>query len=168
MRNVLVICFIVVLLSVGFLLYYSSLFSRVLLRFQSSTETKLENKEFEKAITTGSSTTCTFIKEGTIIEYTIKGKFTYTKTTTNNTAYMINDGQFIYIWADGQKNGTKIPVVTNQYEEKNFDPTLIQENYKTITSKNYKTNCKEVSLGINTFVPPLDVDFIIVPAPSLP
>lgn len=84
------------------------------------------------------------------------------------TGYMINDGEWVYMWQEGATEGTKIEVVDDEEEVveeeeveempeaevQDFDVQEMMDEFK-----NYEYECKEERIPDSTFVPPSDVTF---------
>lgn len=150
----------------------------------SNNETRQQDsggaQEFAAAVQSGTPTLCTLTKDGTSMEYLIKGKMMRTNTRVlgetksdkevMTSAHMINDTQNIYIWSDDQKQGTKMAVPSEEDVQKMKDqvqaypstaPVMSTESdYSSLKDAGYTINCKMGSVSDTDFVPPADVSFI--------
>jgi len=77
--------------------------------------------------------------------------------------YMINDGNFAYIWSDQEKTGTKIDLkkavatASNAPQYEDFSKEEVQKDYE---EKGYTYNCSEANIADSEFVPPKNVEFV--------
>jgi len=109
------------------------------------------------------------------MEYNLKGKMmaaniTATVEGKTTTSHMINDQKYLYMWADGQKQGSKMAVPTEEETKAMADkakdyestaPTLDSEDdYDSFKQEGYTINCKSASFSDSIFTPPTTVEFI--------
>lgn len=75
--------------------------------------------------------------------------------------WMINDGEWMYTWSDGEKKGTKFNVqamkdLGDELAEKNIQNP---EDWANEVDAQYKPDCRPASASDDDFVPPADVEF---------
>ncbi len=136
-----------------------------------------EAKEFAKAIESGKPARCTLTKGEDYMEYLIKGKKMRANIKTmvegkSTMSYMINDERYLYIWAEGQAQGSKMAIPTpeeiDEAEDKLEDyraetgvPTFESESdYQDLQEEGYTINCTSGSVDDSEFAPPADVTFL--------
>lgn len=145
---------------------------------QSSMQQASEASEWSSAIASGRPTTCTMTKGEEKMEYLIKGKKMKVtmQTMADNTksiTHMINDEKFIYMWADGQTQGTKMAIPTEEEVKKmtadaekyskelpktpNFDS---KTGFDTLKNDGYVINCMSASATDVDFVTPNSITFV--------
>lgn len=127
-------------------------------------------KAFQDAVKSGKSVICTYEMNGTEIETLVKGE----KTRVNGVGYgqgnggMINDGEWVYIWSDDDKTGTKYKIMEmeevndeNETEDQGQMPQDIDdiEEWAAEIENQYEVVCKEAKVDDSEFVPPTDVEF---------
>lgn len=139
---------------------------------QPANKTASEASEFAKAIQSGKPTVCTLTKDGSSMEYMLKGKMMRANITTtvnskNMISHMINDQTYLYVWADGQKQGTKMsaiipsPSPMKTPSPQNTAPQLSSESdYDGLKGQGYTIDCKSGNVDDSTFTPPEDIQFI--------
>lgn len=131
-----------------------------------------------QAMMTGASLRCQIVnaERGETISYVTKDKKMHVTTTMMNdenqtqNSFMINDGQYIYIWTDGEPNGYKSQTITeedlkdiadkapntSQQTVPDFSQTEIQQEYE---DKGYTISCDPAQVEDSTFIPPTNVSF---------
>ncbi len=175
MKKILPIVIVVVLLAVGGYLLLNRPSSN---QPQSTAKQLSEAAQWSAAIASGNPTTCTMTKGEEKMEYLIKGKkMKVTMHTmvdsTKSTSYMINDEKYIYMWADGQTQGTKMAIPTEdevkkmtvdaqQYsndlpETPDFDT---ESGFGTLKDDGYTINCASASVNDADFVAPSTITFV--------
>lgn len=138
---------------------------------QTVSQTMSEAEEFAKAIESGRPTLCTMARNTDKMEYFLKGKKMYVNMTNiieNKTviSHMINDEKYLYLWTDGQKQGSKMNLLTSPLP--NASPTATpsspkfesQSDYEGLKAEGYTINCQASNIDDTAFVPPQDVNFI--------
>lgn len=162
MKKVGVLILIVILISIivfAFIKYNT----QISLAVQTPKQLLTETEEFENAVITGTPTTCIFSKRDSLIEYSINGKKTFTKTVSfGKTTYFLGDESAIYIWGEGQNFGSKFSLANIQEGNLSMDPTIIKNNYKSLTANNYKIICNKLIKISETFMPPINISFSVV------
>ncbi len=159
MKKVGVLILIILLISVlvFFTIKYSTQISLVI---QTPKQLLTETEEFENAVITGIPTSCIFSKRDSLIEYSISGKKTFTKTASfGKTSYFLGDGTAIYMWGENQNTGNKVLLTNIQDENNSIDPAVIKNNYKSLTANNYKIICNKLIKIEETFTLPLKINF---------
>lgn len=130
-----------------------------------------EPAEFAKAIESGRPTTCTITKDATQMEYNLKGKMMAAKITSEvdgktTLSHMLSDEQYLYLWVEGQNQGTKMnlstpssPAPTYLSEEKTpqFDSA---DDYQALQDEGYTINCQPGTFSDSIFTPPNTIDFL--------
>jgi len=83
--------------------------------------------------------------------------------------YMINDGEWIYMWVEGKTTGSKYAVVdeeTSKPDEKDFKGGMpdieMQQELAKHQVADFKQDCTDKFIPDSTFVPPSDVEFVDV------
>ena len=124
-------------------------------------------------VETGKSTHCIMsTTEGGTIETWTKGQ--KTKVYGANVGggpgmgYMISDGQWTYLWVEGQTKGSKYPVTdeeeTPRAEGEEFQGDMadydMQQELASYQVENFKQECSQENVPDSTFVPPAEVEFI--------
>jgi hypothetical protein len=71
----------------------------------------------------------------------------------NYDSFMINDGEYVYIWSSQMSEGIK-------YEVDMFDEDITQDDETTDTSAEFPYSCSPWSPSPDAFVPPSDVTFM--------
>lgn len=145
---------------------------------QTLTEQIGEANEWSTAIASGRPTMCTMTRGEDKMDYLIMGKkmkATITASTngTQNTSYMINDEIHIYVWQEGQMQGTKMTIPTEeemakmaedakQYQSQMPDtPNLESESgFDSLKNEGYTIDCSSTSATSADFVPPSNITFI--------
>jgi hypothetical protein len=98
-----------------------------------------------------------------------KMKMNGTQVAQGSTGSFINDGQYTYVWQEGQTTG---------YKSKNMDPQDVKEMEEELSDyesgdvdespdfsqyendPTYKIDCQEIIISDDEFTPPSDVQFI--------
>lgn len=155
------IIFIVILLLSVLVFTFIKYFTQISLTLQNPKQLQSETTEFENAVITGTPTTCIFSKKDAVVEYSISGEKTYTKTMTfGKSSYFLNDGEYVYMWSDGQNSGSKVSLESvQQNENTTLDSITIKNNYKSLISNGYKIICDKLNEINKIFVPPTDINF---------
>lgn len=149
---------------------------------QSTTQKMNEAAEFAAAIQSGKPTRCDMTKGENTMTYYIEGK--KMRADMNNmvgegveakkmVSHMINDGTVFYMWADGEKNGTKMTVPTEaetkqmaedakKYQAENpAAPKFESEtDYNSLKDEGYTITCKSTMVDTALLTPPKDVTFV--------
>lgn len=134
---------------------------------QTQTQAVNEASEFARAIENGQPTLCTLAKGSETMEYRLKGKLLRAKINTGSVvSHMISDTQNFYMWADGQNQGTKIAVPTEDEvkdvgeQTQQSAPSLDDEaDYNALQSQGYTINCQPGNISDADFIPPAEVTF---------
>lgn len=142
---------------------------------QTAGQAMNEATEFAKAIESGKPTTCTMTKDDDVMEYHLKGKLMRANITTKiedktTLSHMINDGAYLYMWSDDQKQGSKMAIPTEEETKEMADKAKeYQQNapkfegesdYQSFKDQGYSINCKPNAGGDSVFTPPATVEFI--------
>lgn len=133
-----------------------------------------------KAMMTGAPLRCQMAnpETGETITYSTKDKKMHVTTAStdaeNQTSYMINDTQFVYIWTEGETTGVKSPVPTEaemkelaedmpEYDDQDVTPETpdftqadIQQEYQ---DQGYTLDCTPTTIDDSEFIPPTTVTF---------
>lgn len=148
--------------------------------FQKKTEsippnTEKEVQKMAEAIKTRKSLHCTMTdKDGAIVEYYVKDnktKVSGQNISANKTmGYMINNGEWVYIWEEGATEGMKNKVPTQEemeqatqnlekisYDVPDFED---QESINAYEDDGYTVNCEAANLSDADFTPPADINFV--------
>lgn len=141
----------------------------------TSNQIMSEASEFAKAMVSGKPTICTMTKDDDKMEYHLKGKMMAANITTKvegktTLSHMINDGIYLYIWSNDQKQGTKMVIPTedeakamsekaNDYQQ-NTPKLEGESDYQNFMDQGYTVECKSDTAGDSVFTPPSDIDFI--------
>jgi len=175
-----VIVLVLALAAGGYYLKMKKSPTSMVLDNQTPTQTNSEASEFAKAIQSGNPSKCTMAKGDDNMEYTIKGKLMLMKAnttvkddagkSTTMLSNMINDGQYLYMWQDGQKQGTKMTIPTEEEAKEMSDkakqyqqssPKFEDEaDYQGYKDQGYTINCVAGIVEDSAFLPPKDVNFI--------
>jgi protein associated with RNAse G/E len=88
-------------------------------------------------------------------------------------SHMVNDGAFLYMWADGEKNGTKMAIPSEEetkqmaedakkYQAENpAAPKFESEtDYNSLKDEGYTITCKSTTVDAALLTPPKDLTFI--------
>lgn len=141
---------------------------------QTASQSMSEAAEFARAIQSGKPTTCTLTKDGNIMEYHIKGKIMAANITTSVEgktvlSHMINDEKYLYMWQEGQKQGSKMAIPTEEEvksmsdqakeSQKNAPKLEGESDYQSFKDQGYTIKCQPSSTT-PSFSPPSDVNFI--------
>lgn len=130
-----------------------------------------EYQEIAQALKTGESIACTMTDaQGMSTRYLAKGAksrvegFQTDESTKNGT--MINDGEYMYVWNDGETQGTKFSLATAQEAQSqaqeyiNEMPNLsTQEARDEYESEGYTVDCQQEAVADSEFAPPSGVTF---------
>jgi len=123
-------------------------------------------------VETGNSTHCVMsTTEGGTIETWTKGeKVKAYGTNIGGSAgmgYMISDGQWAYMWVEGETKGLKYPITDEETprsegegsegEMPEFD---MQQELADYQAGDYKQECSEEAIPDSTFVPPAGIEFM--------
>lgn len=140
---------------------------------QTQSQTMNEASEFAEAMKSGQPTTCTLTKGTDITEYVIKGKKMRANMTTTmegkaTRSHMINDEQSLYMWVDGQAQGSKMSLLIpspSPLTPTPSEPTTVpkfesEADYKNLQDLGYTINCQSGSVDEAVFTPPTDINFI--------
>lgn len=138
---------------------------------QTVSQTANEAEEFAKAIESGKPTQCTMTNATDKMEYFIKGKKMYINLSNiieNKTvlSHIINDEKYFYMWTDGQKQGSKINLLTSPLPnssaapEQNTPKFESKDDYEKLKNDGYMINCKPSNIDNSAFIPPVDINFI--------
>jgi hypothetical protein len=175
MMNKKILPLVILLVLAGGVYYWMNMKPSAPGSVQTAKEVMSEAAEFSKAMESGKPTTCVMTKGTDSMEYNLKGKMMAAKinTTTEGkttVSHMINDEKHIYMWADGEAQGSKIAVPTEeetqvmadqakQYE--NTTPTLSSEaDYDSFKQEGYTIDCKSGGFSDSIFTPPDNIKFI--------
>ncbi len=144
----------------------------------TSNQVMSEANEFAKAMESGKPTVCTMTRGTDSMEYLIKGKMMKAdiKTTVEGkvmVSHMINDTKYLYSWADGTTQGSKMAIPTEEETKAMADkakeyqdkyPTTpkfeSEADYDTYKNEGYTIDCKSVAADDSAFVAPANIKFI--------
>lgn len=130
--------------------------------------TKRRRLVFKKALSLGESIKCTFKSEQGETNSWVKGnkmKVIGSNFGKSGNGGMINDGEYIYIWGDNEKDGMKYKLSALQQEDQGkpvdnqFESWKNPEKWASEVESKYKTECGKVVINDNEFVPPDNVTF---------
>ncbi len=135
---------------------------------QTDSQVISEAAEFAKAIESGKPTTCVMTKGEDSMQYHIKGKMMAANITVavegqSTTSHMINDSTYLYAWADGQKQGSKMslavpsPAVPSSTNTPEFNSV---DDYDQLKDQGYIINCQAGNFNDSVFTPPATIEFI--------
>lgn len=129
---------------------------------------KEEGWSLKKALSLGESIKCTFKSEQGETNSWVKGnkmKVIGSNFGKSGNGGMINDGEYIYIWGDNEKDGMKYKLSALQQEDQGkpvdnqFESWKNPEKWASEVESKYKTECGKVVINDNEFVPPDNVTF---------
>ncbi len=124
------------------------------------------------AVETNKSTYCVMeITGGGTVETWTKGEKTKAYGTNMGggagMGYMISDGQWTYMWVEGQTKGSKYPVTeeeTPRSEGEDYQGEMpdrdAQKELADYQIGNFNQECSQENIPDSTFVPPAGVDFV--------
>lgn len=131
-----------------------------------------QGMKLAQIIQNGGSAVCTItnLSDNSTLQMTLSGKMIKVvgTTTGQSKGSMINDGNYVYTWQEGQATGykTKVPSDSEMKEtaDKTQEPTEEQNSPESEASiyddtTKYKTDCQEKKVSASEFVPPSDVKF---------
>ena len=135
-----------------------------------------------QAIATGQSVKCTMtqVENGETSHYYIKGtqiRFdTISTTSPDQTTSLLSDGEFVYTWGDGARQGLKFsalnPSQSPQQPEvespSNAPDFSTQEAWNSYRDLGYTIQCDVTSVDPALFVPPSDITFMDMSALTQP
>lgn len=139
---------------------------------QTQKEVMSEAAEFAKAMKSGRPTTCTMTKGDDVMEYHLKGKKMAANVTTSTEgkstiSHMINDEQYLYVWADDSKQGSKMSLTIPSPSPVNAPTSADQvpefnsvDDYDQLQNDGYTINCQAGKFADSVFTPPTTVEFI--------
>lgn len=139
---------------------------------QTAGQAMNEAAEFAKAIESGKPTLCTMTKDDDVMEYHLKGKkmaasITVSMKGKSTRSHMINDEQYLYMWADDSKQGSKMslavpsPSTVATPGSNNSVPKFDSEgDYDQLKNDGYTINCQAGKFNDSVFTPPSTVEFI--------
>jgi hypothetical protein len=109
------------------------------------------------ALTSGGAYKCTYTEQGMQSETWIKGqKFKSITNVDNQLVNYISDGTWIYFWAEGGTQGTKIKIEdTQEPESQSMDVPDLDEVARTAMN----VRCEPIVVLDSTFIPPRNVQF---------
>lgn len=136
-----------------------------------------ESAEWAKAIESGKPTSCVMTKDSEKMEYYIEGKkmradITSTVEGKTQLSHMINDSTYLYIWTEGQVQGSKTAIPSedevkqmtedaNKYQESDNTPDFTTESaYDNLQTQGYTIDCRGVSAESSKLTPPVSITFI--------
>lgn len=131
-----------------------------------------EAAEFARAMESGRPTTCTMTKGDDVMEYHLKGKkmaanITASTEGKSTRSHMINDEQYLYMWADDQQQGSKMslavpsPSTPSSVDSATSAPEFDSEDdYDQLKNEGYTINCQAGKFNDSVFTPPSTVEFI--------
>lgn len=175
-KKVLIVIGLVIILAAGG--YYLSTRPSSTPEPQSMKQIVKESVEWAKAIESGKPTSCVMSKAESQMEYYLEGKKMRADITTSvegkaQLSHMINDGAYLYIWSDGQTQGSKTAIPTEdevkqlaedakKYQDQTSDtPDFTSESaYDNLETQGYTINCQGVSADASKLTPPSTVTFI--------
>lgn len=126
--------------------------------------------QFAQAVAGGKPTVCTVSKDSDTMKYFVKGNVMRADITTSaGISHMINDSQYIYIWADGQTQGMKTAIPSQEEIAKLKDqadkyqggaPNLTDESdYQSMLDSGYDISCQEGEVKDTDLTPPDTITF---------
>ncbi len=136
-----------------------------------------EGQELAKAIETGKPIHCQISNEDKSeeMEYWVKGE--KIKMVGSNlgsgmedqTGYVITDGEYMYVWSDGEENGMKMKMPSDEEmaEAEDAAKTFMEEMpdfgdeevMAEFEDEGYMIDCKQQNISDSEFVPPSDIVF---------
>lgn len=128
-----------------------------------------EAAQFAAAIASGQPTTCTLTKGTDVMKYHLKGKLmaadiTSTVEGQSSVSHMINDGSYLYMWSDGQTQGSKISLTQPSPSAADSTSSVPQfegeSDYQNLESQGYTIDCQATALADSVFTPPTDIKFV--------
>ncbi len=153
---------------------------------QNGTATQQQNQQeaqqMAAAIQNGQPAYCLMTKPGTNekIEYWVKNKkmrmmgtgISNSDDSAEMMGNMISDGEYIYVWGEGQSTGVKMKIPTEEEqrqsqeryqeymdkipsEEGNYEQHLESE----YQDQGYTVNCQSETIGDDQFMPPTSITF---------
>lgn len=136
---------------------------------QSEQQMANEAQQFAQAIESGRPTTCKLTKGSDTLEYLLKGQFMRANITssvegTTTVSHMVNDGSYVYVWVDGQTQGSKmslaVPSSTPQDSFSSAPQLSGAEDYNAFKDQGYSIVCQASSLTDSDFTPPSNITFV--------
>jgi hypothetical protein len=111
------------------------------------------------ALASGGSYKCTYTYEGGRSETRIKGNRYWSKSTAGGrTGYSVNDGEWVYIWSEGEKNGVKF----NIKEMEDMQEDAEEQGYTDIgevADVAVDVDCRPDVISDSVFKPPTNIQF---------
>ncbi len=125
------------------------------------------------ALQAGNDISCTIRSEDGDAEFKSSGKKQFISSVDpelNETANILTDGEFTYIWSSGEETGIKMPVVEYETEGSDTDSDsdndpfnlsdLTEEEIEEMEKVKEQISCTFESLPDSTFQPPTTVRFM--------
>lgn len=144
----------------------------------SETSQIKEVGEMAKALESGKPISCVMTAtDGSTTIYKAKDGKTYIEGADlaqgASKGYMVNDGDFTYIWSDDEAEGIKIAVPTESELEESVEavdeglmadydiPDMTdQEDLAELEAEGIAYDCEQESVSDDTFVPPTNITFV--------
>lgn len=176
-KNLVIVGVLVLLLALGAYLKMKKS-SPSPLTSQTTNEVVKESTEWANAIKSGKPTSCVMVKGEDKMEYYLEGQkmradITTTVEAKTQLSHMINDGTYLYIWSDGQAQGSKTTIPTEEdvkqmtedakkYEtqSQNTPDFTSETGYDNLQNEGYTINCQAVASNSSLLVPPITITFI--------
>lgn len=120
----------------------------------------------------GDSFRCTYTSQSGEVTVLAKGGkikvdgFSYATPEGQETrGFMINDGETIYFWSEGEGKGTKysLSAMADQAQDQTADQTAEKyqdpQEWAAETEEKYQVDCQKTSVSNSEFIPPQNIEF---------
>jgi hypothetical protein len=122
------------------------------------------HQRIARALTNGSGISCVIQKKDSMDTITFEGKGTKSRaygtalSGGKGTGYLVNDGEYAYIWSEPEKKGVKISMkaASSMQQYQDFSSEATQKKYE---DQGYTYECNEASIPDSSFVVPKSVVF---------
>lgn len=146
---------------------------------QSESEVVAESQELAAAMEEGKPIHCTMTDtKGAVVDYYNSGKKMKIVGTNvseeTETGTIINDGEYMYVWSEGETEGIKYPVssieemqeTAENADQMQYDTPDFQNEEEVVEYENrgYTIECDETDIDDSMFIPPSEVTFMDVAA----
>lgn len=146
---------------------------------QSESEVVAESQELAAAMEEGKPIHCTMTDtKGAVVDYYNSGKKMKIVGTNvseeTETGTIINDGEYMYVWSEGETEGIKYPVssieemqeTAENADQMQYDTPDFQneEEVAEYENRGYTIECDETDIDDSMFIPPSEVTFMDVAA----
>lgn len=133
------------------------------------TENEQRTWSLQEAMTSGQAMRCTYNDGQGEVTSLVKGDRVRVEGvhmgTNKGTGWMINDGTWMYTWADGEKKGTKFNVADMKAMAEDLKNTpgmgdlQNPEQWANDVATKYQVECQPATASDDDFVPPADIEF---------